>query len=348
MSETIKGYTLEELESYLQDIGEPKYRAKQLFNWMYNHLSYDFGEMQNIPKSLRKKLSDNFTLSALTKTNVQDSNFEGTRKYVFRTFDNREIETVIIPEGKRKTLCISTQVGCPLNCKFCATGLMGYKRNLTAGEIVDQYYQISEEYGKDFITNIVYMGMGEPLLNYKGTLNSLKIFTHELATGLSRHKITVSSIGIPQRIKELADSGLRAKFALSLHSTIDEIRTKIMPINKKYKLSDTIDAIRYYSQKTGSRITFEYTMLKGINDGDEDVKGITRLCNKVSAKVNLIPFNSIAHMDPEGFSAELVPTPAEEIETFADKLRNNNVTVMIRNTQGKDIAAACGQLAVNY
>lgn len=348
MNKIIKGYTLEELENFLEETGEQKYRAKQLFNWMYNHLAYDFDEMQNIPKQLREKLSGQFSLSALTKTDVQDSNSEGTRKYVFKTFDDREIETVIIPEGKRKTLCISTQVGCPLDCKFCATGLMGYQRNLTAGEIVDQYYQISKEYGKDFITNIVYMGMGEPLLNYKRTLNSLKIFTNELATGLSRHRITVSTIGIPNRIIELADSGLRTKLALSLHSTVDEIRTKIMPINKKYRLSDTIDAIKYYIKSTNSRITYEYTMLKDINDRDEDVKGITRLCNELSAKVNLIPFNSIAHMEPHGISAELVPTPDEEIEEFADKLRNNNVTVMTRNTQGKDIAAACGQLAVNF
>ena len=348
MKRYLKGLTLEELEKFFEDLEEPKYRAKQLFNWMYNHISYDFDEMENIPKKLRAYLKENYELEYLNLERVQDSPLTATKKFLFVTDDHKKIESVIIPEKDRNTLCISTQVGCPLDCKFCATGLMGYKRNLKPGEIVDQYLQSARKYGKDFITNIVYMGMGEPLLNYKGTLNSLKILTSELATGLSRNRITVSTVGIPPKIKELAESGLRVKLALSLHSVFEEIRTRIMPINKKFSLKETLDAVRYYSKETKTRITFEYTMMKVINDREEDIKALSKLCREVSAKINLIPFNSIAHMDPGGVSAELEPTPYPEIEAFADKLRNNNITVMIRSTQGDDIAAACGQLAANY
>jgi len=233
-----------------------------------------------------------------------------------------------------------------LDCKFCATGLMGYKRNLTSGEIVDQYLLTAKENGKESITNIVYMGMGEPLLNYENTLKSIEIFTHELTKGLSRNRITVSTAGIAPKIKELADSPFRVKLAFSLHSTFEDIRTKIMPINKKYSLKDNIDAIKYYTKKTKTRVTFEYTMLKGLNDRDEDVKALTKLCSNLPSKINVIPFNSIKHMNPGGISAELDPTPYNEITKFVDKLRNNNITVMVRETQGDDIAAACGQLAV--
>jgi 23S rRNA (adenine2503-C2)-methyltransferase len=189
------------------------------------------------------------------------------------------------------------------------------------------------------------MGMGEPLLNYDATLRSLQIFTSEFNKGISRTRITVSTSGIPKKIKELAGSGLRVKLALSLHSPFEDIRSKIMPINKKYSLAENVEAIRYYADKTKTRITFEYTMLKGVNDRKEDIAALTKLCNRIPSKINLIPFNSIAHMAPEGISAELEPTPFAKIEKFADALRNNNITVMLRNTQGDDIAAACGQLA---
>jgi 23S rRNA (adenine2503-C2)-methyltransferase len=277
---------------------------------------------------------------------VQDSANTKTEKYLFQTDDNRKIESVIIPDKERNTLCISTQVGCPLDCKFCATGLMGYKRNLTTGEVVDQYLLSAKQKGKKTITNIVYMGMGEPLLNYETTIKSAEIFTHELTKGLSRTRITISTAGIPHKIVELADTGLRVKLALSLHSPFDDIRTKIMPINKKYSLHENIEALKYYARATKTRITFEYTMLKNLNDRNEDVRALTKLCAQLPSKINIIPFNSIKHMSPGGISSELEPTPYAEILAFADKLRNNNLTVMIRDTQGDDIAAACGQLAV--
>ena len=344
----LKGLTLAELQEYFSSIGESKFRGEQIFNWMYNRLSIDFSDMLNISKELRQKLTENCSLQTLTHIGTQDSVITGTKKYLFRAEDGKVIESVIIPEGNRNTLCISTQVGCPLDCKFCATGLMGYKRNLTSGEIIDQYLLAAKENGKKSITNIVYMGMGEPLLNYKTTLKSIEIFTHELTKGLSRTRITVSTSGIPAKIKALAKSGLRVKLAFSLHSALEEIRSKIMPINKKYSLKENLEALKFYAAETKTRITFEYTMLKGINDRDEDAKAITKLCSQLPSKINIIPFNSIKHMNPGGISAELEPTSLTDINHFADKLRNNNITVMVRETQGDDIAAACGQLAVSF
>lgn len=341
-----KGLTLPELQEYFVSIGEPRFRAQQVFNWMYNHLSFDFSEMQNIALELRKKLTANCELQTLNLVTTQDSTSTGTKKYLFATGDDRKIESVVIPEKDRTTLCISTQVGCPLDCKFCATGLMGYKRNLSVGEIVDQYLLAAKANGKENITNIVYMGMGEPLLNYEATSKSAEIFTHELTKGLSRTRITISTAGIAKKIIELANSGLRVKLAFSLHSAFEDIRTKIMPINKKYSLKENVEALKYYAKKTKTQVTFEYTMLKGINDHNEDIKALAKLCSSLPSKINLIPFNSIKHMNPGGISAELEPTSYPDILRFADKLRSNNITVMIRETQGDDIAAACGQLAL--
>lgn len=346
--EILKGLTLNELENFFLEIGEPKFRASQLFNWMYNHVVFDFNKMQNLSKEFRKKLTENYLLQTLNLVEVQNSPSTSTKKYLFETFDGKKIESVLIPEEERNTLCISTQVGCPLDCKFCATGLMGYKRNLTAGEIVDQYLLIAKDVGKNKITNIVFMGMGEPLLNFENTLKSIEIFTHELTKGLSRTRITISTAGIATKIKELTNRNYRIKLALSLHSPFEEVRNKIMPINKKYSLNENLIALKDYALKSKTRITFEYTMLKGINDRNEDVKELARICSKLPSKINIIPFNSIKHMNPSGISAELEPTPMNDIHKFADKLRNYNITVMIRETQGDDISAACGQLAVKY
>ena len=340
----IKNLSQDELIEYFESLGEKKFRANQVFDWLYNKRAQSFDEMLNISKELREKLKNKFELNTLKKVESQSSGSTGTKKFLFETFDKRYIESVLIPEGDRSTLCISTQVGCPLDCKFCATGVMGYKRNLRVGEIVDQY--ILSMYEGSNITNIVYMGMGEPLLNFENTLNSLKIFTDEKTTGLSRNRITVSTAGIAPKIIELSENGFRVKLALSLHSGFDDIRNKIMPINKKYSLKEVLGAVEYYANESGTRITFEYTMLKGLNDRDEDIKVLTKICKRIPSKINVIPFNSIKHMNPEGISAELEPTPHQEIEKFVAKLRDNNITVMVRETQGDDIAAACGQLAV--
>jgi 23S rRNA (adenine2503-C2)-methyltransferase len=223
---------------------------------------------------------------------------------------------------------------------------MGYKKNLSAGEIFDQYKMAAKDYGKENITNIVYMGMGEPLLNYKETIKSLEIFGEELTTGISLKKITVSTAGIAPKIIELADTGLDVKLAFSLHSCFEDIRTKIMPINGKYSLKQNVEAMKYYAKKTGTRITFEYVMLKDVNDRDQDLNALVRLCSTIPSKVNVIPFNSLKHMNPKGYSAKLEPTSRERIDKFSQRLRDKNVTVIVRYTQGEDIAAACGQLAV--
>ncbi len=344
----LKGLTLDELKNYFSKTGEQRFRGEQVFNWMYNHLVTDFFDMANVPKVLRTKLKDTCEIMTLEFVDSQISPLNGTKKYIFETSDKYKIETVLIPEEDRTTLCVSTQVGCPLDCKFCATGLMGYKKNLTAGEIFDQYVLVAKDFGKDNITNIVFMGMGEPLLNYNNSVKALEIFAQELTTGISKKKITVSTAGIAPKIRELADKNLNVKLAFSLHSCFDDIRSGIMPINDKYPLKQNIEAVKYYARKTRTRITFEYIMLDGINDRDEDVEALTKLCKEFPCKVNVIPFNSLQHMDPTGVSAELKSTPHERINEFVQQLRENNITVMIRNTQGEDIAAACGQLAIKY
>jgi 23S rRNA (adenine2503-C2)-methyltransferase len=343
---TLKGLTLPELREYFVSKSEPKFRAEQVFKWIYGNLADDFNEMNNIPKRLREKLDTSYELNTLNYSISEVSASTKTKKYIFQTKDGHKIESVVIPEQKRTTLCISTQVGCPLDCKFCATGLMGYKKNLSAGEIFDQYKLAKKDYTESEITNIVYMGMGEPLLNFDATVNSLKIFSEELTTGISIKKITVSTAGIPPKIKELAKTGLKVKLALSLHSCFEDIRSKIMPINKKYSFKENIEALKIYSKETGTRITFEYVMLDGINDRNDDIKAISRLMGSIPGKVNIIPFNSLEHMNPSGFAAKLKPSTKKRILVFADKLREKNVAVMLRNTQGDDIAAACGQLAI--
>ncbi len=344
----LKGQTLTELNDYFISKGLQKFRGEQFFLWMYNHLATNIDEMSNIPKTIRNEIRDEVELQTLDYFHSEQSDTTKTKKYIFITKDSTKIESVIIPEENRTTLCISTQVGCPLDCQFCATGLMGYKRNLSAGEIFDQYMLAAKDYGKDKITNIVYMGMGEPLLNYQNTLKSLMIFSNELTKGISIKKTTVSTAGIAPRIRDLADSGINVKIALSLHSCFEDMRSKLMPINQKYSLKDNLAAVRYYAKKTETRITFEYVMLKNLNDTDEDANALVRICKEIPSKVNIIPFNTLKHMNPSGFSAELESTPKTDIDKFVEKLRDKNITVMVRQTQGDDIAAACGQLAVKF
>lgn len=344
--EIIKGFTLQDLRIFFIAEGEPPFRAEQVFKWMYGDMVDNFDEMTNLTKTLRNKLSEKYTLNTLQYSMDEISSSTKTKKYIFQTSEGHKIESVVIPEMKRTTLCISTQVGCPLDCKFCATGLMGYKKNLSAGEIFDQFKLASKDYKESEITNIVYMGMGEPLLNFNETVKSLQIFAEELTTGISLKKITVSTAGIAPKIKELEEIGLKVKLAFSLHSCFEEIRNKIMPINKKYSLKENIEALKSYSQKTGTRITFEYVMLDGVNDRNEDIKALARLMSTIPCKLNIIPFNSLEHMNPSGLAGKLRSTPMEKIQKFADRLREKHFTVLVRNTQGDDIAAACGQLAI--
>lgn len=340
----IKGMSSAELEEFMVSLGEPSYRGRQLFGWLYNHRVTGFDEMRNLSKALRAKLNAEAELLTLRTVDTERSSDGGTVKLLFEGGDGSLIESVIIPDGKRTTLCLSSQAGCPLGCAFCATGLMGFGRNLSAGEIFDQYLLAQQESSTP-LTNLVYMGMGEPLLNSAEVLKSFTIFHDELSTGISRHRITLSTVGITPEIEKLIDLPIKPKLALSLHSPFDDVRSKIMPINKKYSLDGLLKALGKYAAASGSRITIEYVMLKGINDRPEDVKGLSSIAGRLPIKMNLIPFNSLSHMQVKGLSAELKPTPAAEIEEFADTLRDKNITVMVRNTAGSDIAAACGQLA---
>lgn len=341
----LKGLTLGELKDFFTAVGEKRFRADQTFEWIYGHMAQSFDEMTSLPHYLRNKLNLYCELNTLTLVSTETSKRTGTKKYLFKTNDDQFVESVVIPDPKRITLCISTQVGCPLDCQFCATGLMGFKRNLSPGEIFDQFMLVTKDYDKGKISNLVYMGMGEPLLNFTNVLKSLQIFSYDKTKEISIHKITVSTAGIAPKIVELADSGIKVKLALSLHSLFEETRSKIMPINKKYSIAENLEAVRYYSKQTGTRITFEYVMLKDINDRTDDLNALIRLCKSIPSKINVIPFNSISHMNPTGFAKELEPSQKFRFDEFIKKLRENDITVMVRYTQGDDIAAACGQLA---
>ena len=344
----IKGYTLEELKDYFDSVGEKKFRGQQVFDWFYRHLIDSYDDMKNIPKNLRDQLSDmTGDINTLKLNSKILSKLSGTTKYLFETSDGFKIESVVIPEIKRTTLCVSTQVGCPLDCKFCATGLMGYRRNLTSGEIFDQYKFAANDFSGRQIKNIVYMGMGEPLLNFTETIRSLKIFAEDLTPELRLRRITVSTVGIAPKIIELADLMQKVNLAFSLHSCFEDVRTKLISINDKYSLKENLDAIRYYTNKTETRITFEYVMIDGINDRDEDIYELVKICKTLPCKINVIPFNSLEHMNPTGFSAILRPSSPARIKSFVEVLREQNITVTVRFTAGDDIAAACGQLAIS-
>lgn len=352
----LKGFTQQELEDFALSIGEKKFRGKQLFDWLYTKEVSSFTEMSSLAKSLRDKLSGISTINSIKILEVQESS-DGTRKFLFELEDGTKIESVLIPprtafvnpeakedeEQKRLTLCVSTQVGCPLDCKFCATGMMGFIRNLTTGEIIDQILQVKKYSGKR-ITNLVYMGMGEPMLNYDSVMNSIEIITTGM--GIAAKHITVSTVGLVPQIRQMADENRKVKLAVSLHSLDQSVREKLMPVAKKYKLPEMIDSLQYYYRKMKRRPTFEYILFDGVNDRDEDIKQLIKLSKKIPCKVNIIPFHNIEFTNPAGIALQLRPTPQPQIEEFVKKLRESHVTVFIRSSAGEDIDAACGQLAV--
>jgi len=350
-TKNLKGLNLAELQSIVEGLGEKKYRALQLYGWLYAKAAQNFDEMTDISKEFRTVLSHSCHISNLQIAD-QSVSADGTTKYLFKLDDGLAIESVLIP-GKKKspelanrlTLCVSTQVGCPLDCKFCATGAMGFARNLTAGEIVDQVIQVQRISHKR-ITNLVYMGMGEPMLNYENVMKSIDIINDDRGLNLGARHITISTAGYADQIRQLADEQRPVKLALSLHSLDNEKRAKLMPITKKYPVETLIDALDYYYHKKRSRPTFEYILFDGFNDTAADIKAFVKLSRRIPCKVNLIPFHSISFMHPSGFGASLKPTEAPRIEAFADALRKADITVMVRNSSGQDINAACGQLAV--
>lgn len=341
----LRTISLPDLEMLFASWNEPRFRAKQLYEWLWVKSVADLDEMSNLPKSLRQRLRENFTLHTLREDTVQHSN-DGTIKTRWITHDGHRIESVLIPvpEDGRFTVCVSTQVGCSLTCAFCATGRMGRKRNLEAYEIYDQVAlvnrQCQEAFGQS-LTNIVYMGMGEPLLTYANTMESIARITAAPPEGLgmSARRITVSTAGIAKMIIKLADDGFRSNLALSLHAADDEKRNEIMPINESNRLELLMDALEYFYRKTKNRISYEYIAFERFNDSIEDAEKLVRLCRrKFPVRVNIIEYNPID-------GAPFTKTGEERLNAFAAYLAKNGVTVTVRRSRGKDIDAACGQLA---
>lgn len=335
----IRELDFKELESSLKELGQPAFRAKQIWQWLWQKGVRSFEEMTNLSKDLRQVLINNFTFNATEIITAQYSS-DGTIKVVFQLYDGNKIEGVLIPSRSRTTACVSSQVGCSLDCKFCATGYLKRERNLTAAEIFDQVILINElaekHHGKK-LDNIVYMGMGEPLLNYANVLKSVSIITSPDGLGMSPSRITLSTAGIAKMIKKLADDGIKTHLALSLHSANNEKRSAIMPINETNNLELLAEALGYWYDKTGNRPTLEYTVIAGVNDGVEEEKELATFARKFPSKINLIEYNPIS-------LAEFQPT--SRLEAFAEGLLSKKLIVNVRRSRGKDIDAACGQLAL--
>ncbi|GJQ20077.1 MAG: putative dual-specificity RNA methyltransferase RlmN [Bacteroidia bacterium] len=346
----LKGLSLADLQEFVESRGEKKFRARQIFGWLYGEGAESFEEMTDISREFRQDLEQVATIENLEVVATSQSAADGTTKLLFRLPDRLEIESVIIPAEEiggrqRTTLCVSTQVGCPLDCTFCATGTMGFFRNLTAGEIVDQVLQARKHHAQR-ITNLVFMGMGEPLLNYENVMKAVEIITDDHGLNIGARRITISTAGLANGIRRMADENRKIKLALSLHTLDNDQRSALMPINRKFGIVELQSALDYYYRKTRLRPTLEYILFKGFNDSDEDVRRLIRFSRAVPVKINLIPFHSIAFTMPKGLAASLTASPRKRIEEFAAQLRAAHLTVMIRSSAGEDIAAACGQLAV--
>jgi len=361
----IRSQTLEELQARLQAWGQPTYRVNQLLDWLYLQRVTDWDAMTNLPKSLREQLRRDYALQALELVTKQGARDE-TQKFLWRLNDHSFIESVLIPASPalygepsdRHTLCVSTQVGCAYGCKFCASGLSGWKRNLQVEEMVEQLLAIERWHDganlpdttdhasrtadhaaprPRLVSNLVIMGMGEPLANYDNLLKALKIINASWGGGIGARKITISTSGLTPQIRKLADEPLQFRLAISLHGATDVVRNKIMPINRKYPLSELVAACEYYQQKKERMITFEYILIAGVNDSLEQVKPLASLARRLNAKVNLIPYNKV-----EGLPWE---RPSEEVqEAFLECLQVQKVSATLRREKGHDIDAACGQL----
>jgi 23S rRNA (adenine2503-C2)-methyltransferase len=371
MAIDIKSETAEELSAQLQAWGQPAYRAGQVLEWLYVHHATSWEQMTNLPRSLRDALSNHYTLQPLELVRKQGAS-DTTRKFLWRLSDHSLIESVLIPANPalygepsdRHTLCVSTQVGCAYGCKFCASGLEGWKRNLTPSEIVEQVIAVERWNAKEgtftdpamefvapglsesspasapdrrLISNLVIMGMGEPLANYENLLKALRILNAPWGGGLGARKITISTSGLAPQIRRLADEPHQFRLAVSLHGATDVTRNKIMPVNRKYPLSELADACAYYQQKKGRLITFEYILIADVNDSLDQIKPLAALARRLNAKVNLIPYNSV-----EGLPWERPEEAA--LEAFLEALLRHKVTATLRREKGHDIDAACGQL----
>lgn len=336
----IRTLNLEELKAYFVEKGDKPFRAKQVYDWLWSKNLHSFEEMTNLSKSLRESLSQDFVINPIAVDTLQKSS-DGTIKNGVKLHDGLLVESVLIPTETRTTACVSSQVGCSLNCEFCATARLKRMRNLEVAEIVDQVALIDRQsrlYFNRPLTNIVFMGMGEPMMNYKNVVDAVHKITSPEGLGMSPRRITISTSGIPKMIKMLADEDLRVKLALSLHSAIEHKRNEIMPFSDKFPLTEIMDSLQYWYRKTGSVITFEYCVWGGINDTDEDIKALIKYCRQVPSKVNLIQYNPIGEgkYDHRNIKAE---------ERYVSELEKAGITVVVRRSRGGDIDAACGQLA---
>jgi len=332
----IKDFTLEELKARLEKWGEPSYRATQVFDWLYKKGATSFEAFTDLPKSLRQKLEEYFSPRSLVLME-QVTSRDGTEKFLFELSDGHFIETVLIPAGKRKTLCLSTQVGCKFACAFCASGMAGFKRNLLPSEIIGQILFLRDELSVH-LTNFVFMGMGEPLDNYENVIKAVRIMNDPKGLGIAARRITISTSGVSSALERLKNVKLQVNVSLSLHALRDELRSKLMPINKKYPLAGLLQACQDYIEKTGRKVTLEYILLREINDSAEDARRLAAVAKRLRAKVNLIPSSQICGLAYE-------PSPKARAELFLKWLEEKGVGATLRRSKGADIQAACGQLA---
>jgi len=338
--QNIRNLSFEELISLFENLGEKKFRAKQVYEWLWQKSATTFDDMTNLGLSLREKLDTTFFIDKITLDDQQISS-DKTIKCAFSVGEGKVIEGVLIPTTSRTTACISSQVGCSLSCTFCATGKLKLMRNLTAGEIVDQVVYLRDQAESRYntpLTNIVYMGMGEPLLNYKNVVRSCEILTSKEGLGISPRRITVSTAGIAKMIRQLGDDEVKFNLAVSLHAANDKKRSKIMEINDSNDLEALSEAVQYFYSRTGTRVTFEYIIFKDFNDKLEDAQELAEFAKCVPCKINIIEYNPI---DEGGFQQASV----ERVDAFAKFLEDRNMIVHVRRSRGKDIDAACGQLA---
>ncbi|NKE05321.1 MULTISPECIES: 23S rRNA (adenine(2503)-C(2))-methyltransferase RlmN [Mesobacillus] len=335
---SIYSLQLDELKDWLKEQGEKPFRAEQVFDWLYKKRAVSFEDMSNLSKTLRDKLEEHFVLTTLD-TIIQQTSSDGTIKFLFEMHDGKSIETVLMRHEYGNSVCVTTQVGCRIGCTFCASTLGGLKRNLEAGEIVAQVVKVQQALDEtdERVSSIVIMGIGEPFDNYDNMLSFLKIVNHEKGLNIGARHITVSTSGIIPKIYQFADENMQINFAISLHAPNSELRSRLMPINRAYKLPDLMDSVRYYVNKTGRRISFEYGLFGGVNDQVEHAEELANLVKGIKCHINLIPVNYVPERD-------YVRTPKSQIFKFERTLRDRGVNVTIRREQGHDIEAACGQL----
>ena len=336
----IKSLSIDELKAEIELLGEKKFRADQIYSWLHQKLVRSFDEMSNIPASLKEKLSENYTITSFDILRKQVSKTDGTVKYLFRLSDGNCIETVSMDYRHGHSVCISSQVGCRMGCAFCASTLGGLVRNLTASEMLEQIYSVTRDLDKR-VDNVVVMGIGEPMDNYDNVVAFIRLLTSDKGLNLSVRNITVSSCGIVPGILKLSEEGLGITLALSLHAVTDEKRRKIMPVAKSYTIAQLMEAVDTYFKNTGRRVTFEYSLIAGVNDTDEDAKGLAALAAKRGCHVNLIPVNPVTE-------AGLKEPDRAAVLAFRQKLGSMKVNATIRRELGRDIDGACGQLRRNH